>query len=86
MTCYECNLKPNRIGRITAKNLYDFKLSLDETTKQFKVTGKDGHIWGQGASVKGAMISAMNCGVQLRDIDIHEFYVPIKECIKAVKS
>ena len=86
MTCFECNLQSNRIGKITAKDLYKFKLSLDETMNQFKVTGKDGHIWGQGASVKGAMISAMNCGVQLRDIDISEFYVPIPEVIKAVKS
>lgn len=83
----ECNLEANRIGRITVKNLYDFKLALNEATQEFEVTSnKDGFRWGAGKSTKGAMISAMRQGIQLRNIDISEAYVPIKEVIKAVKD
>lgn len=86
---FECNLKANRlskIGRITVKDYKNFKLSLNEVTKEFEVVGKDGHVWGAGASTKGAVISACNCGVRLKDIDIHEAYVPLAEVIEAIKS
>lgn len=86
MTYYECNLENSRVGKITLKNFYDYKLSLNEATNRFEVKGKDGHIWGEGASTKGAMISALNCGIQLRKIDIHDYYVPIKEIIEIIKS
>lgn len=82
----ECNLKENRIGVITAKDLYKFKLALNNVTNQYEVSGRDGHIWGAGASTKGAMISALNCGVRLKDVDISEAWVPIKEVLNAVKS
>ena len=82
----ECNLRANRIGHITVKGLYKFKLALNEVTKEFEVTSlKDGHVWGAGKSTKGAMISACNCGVRLRDVDIHEHYVPIQEVIQVIK-
>ena len=84
---YECNLQSNRIGLITVKNLYDFKLALDEVTNTFKVTSnKDGFVWGEGASVKGAMISALHQGIRLRDVDIRDHYVPIKEVLNVVKQ
>lgn len=83
---YECNLQSNRIGVITLKNFYDYKLALNEATNRFEVKGKDGHIWGEGASTKGAMISALNCGIRLREIDIHDHYVPIREVIEVIKS
>ena len=86
MTCYECNLENSRVGKITLKNFYDYKLALNEVTNRFEVKGKDGHIWGEGASTKGAMISALNCGVRLREIDIRDFYVPIREVIEIIKS
>lgn len=76
----------SRIGRITIKNYKDFKLTLNEVSKQYEVLGKDGHVWGAGASTKGAVISACNCGVRLKDIDIHEAYVPLAEVIEAIKS
>ena len=83
----EVNLKANRIGTITAKDLYKFKLALDETTQRYQVIGiKDGHVWGDGASTKGAVISACNCGCQLKDIDIREAWVPLKEVISAIKG
>lgn len=83
---YETNLKANRIGVITVKNLYDFKLALDETKKEFTVTGKDGFVWGRGKSTKGAMISALHQGIRLRDVDIRDHYVPIKEVLDIVKA
>lgn len=84
---FECNLEANRIGRITVKNLYDYKLSLNEATQEFEVRSlEDNFRWGAGKSTKGAMISAMRQGIQLRDIDITEAYVPIKEVIRAIKS
>lgn len=45
----------------------------------------DGFNWGQGASVKGAVISALRCGVPLKEINFNGHYVPVKECIQAVK-
>ena len=84
---YECNLQSNRIGVITLKNFYDYKLALNELTQEFEVTClKDGHVWGAGKSTKGAMISALNCGIRLREIDIHDHYVPIREVIEVIKS
>lgn len=84
---YECNLKANRIGKITIKNLYDYKLALNEATQEFEVIStKDGHRWGAGKSTKGAVISACNCGIRLKDIDLHEAYVPIKEVIEVIKN
>ena len=83
---YETNLKANRIGVITVKNLYDFKLALDETKKEFTVTGKDGFVWGRGKSTKGAMISALHQGIPLRNVDIRDHYVPIKEVLDVVKQ
>lgn len=84
---YETNLKANRIGVITVKNLYKFRLALDEVTDTFKVTSnEDGFVWGEGASVKGAMISALHQGIQLRDVDIRDHYVPIKEVLDVVKQ
>ena len=86
---FECNLKPNRIGVITVKNLYEFKLALNEVTNRFQVTGKDGHIWGDGASAKGALISACNCGVRLRNIDTYGVDINrkvISEVITAIKN
>lgn len=82
----ECNLKANRVGRITVKDLYKFKLALNEVTGRYQVIGNDGHVWGDGASTKGAIISACNCGVRLKDIDIHEAYVPLQEVINAIKN
>lgn len=85
---YECNLKQNRIGVITAKNLYDYKLALNEVTKEYEVTSnKDGHRWGAGKTVKGALISALNCGVRLKKIDTsEEDWIPVHEILQAVRS
>lgn len=86
---YECNLKQNRIGLITTKNLYKFKMAINEVTKEFEVVGKDGHCWGAGKSPKGALISACNCGIRLRDIDTYGVDVNgkiINEVISAIKN
>ena len=86
---FETNLRANRIGVITTKNLYDFKLALNEVTNRFEVTGKDGHMWGDGASAKGALISACHCGVRLRDIDTYGVDINgkvIHEVITAIKD
>ena len=84
---YECNLKANRIGKITLKNFYDYKMALNEATQEYEVINtKDGHRWGAGKTTKGAIISACNCGIRLKDIDISAEYVPIKEVIQAIKQ
>lgn len=77
-----------KIGRITIKgeDLFDFKLKLNRLTQEYEVLGRDGHRWGAGKSTKGAIISACNCGIQLKKIDISEAYVPIQEVIKAIKA
>lgn len=79
----------SRIGKVTITkgDLFKFKLALDNASKRYQVvSNKDGHIWGDGASTKGAVISACRCGIRLRDIDLHEAYVPIKEIIEAIKD
>ena len=78
----------SKIGKITITkgDLYKFRLALNEASKRYQVIGNDGHIWGDGASTKGAVISACRCGVRLRDIDLHEAYVPIKEVVEAIKN
>lgn len=83
---YECNLEANRIGRITLKNFYDYKMRFNELSQEFEISDKEGHIWGAGKSTKGAVISACNCGIRLREIDIRNHYVPIKEIIEVIKS
>ena len=84
---YECNLRQNRIGVITLKNFYDYKLALNEATQEYEVTStKDGFRWGAGKSTKGAMISALRQGIPLKKIDITCAYVPVKEVIEAVKQ
>lgn len=86
---FEANLKANRIGVITTKNLYDFKLALNEVTNRFEVTGKDGHMWGDGASAKGALISACRCGIRLNKIDTYGIDLNgkvINEVISVIKD
>lgn len=68
-----------------ANNSRRYKIINDES-KQIKVVDVvDGFSWGQGASVKGAVISALRCGVPLKEINFNGYYVPVKECIQAVK-
>ena len=78
----------SKIGRVTITkgDLFKFKLALDNVNKRYQVVGNDGHIWGDGASTKGAVISACRCGIRLKDIDLSEAYVPIKEVISAIKD
>ena len=85
MAC-ECNLKANRIGVITIKHLRDFQLKLNEATKEYSVTGKDGHPWGRGHSPEGAIISACHCGIPLKDIAFNNHYVKKQTVMKALKA
>ena len=78
MVC-ECNLKANRIGVITKKNFYDFKTILDEETKKFQVIGKDGWMWSEATTPKGAVQGALACGVLLSKIDFGDNFIPIWE-------
>ena len=86
---FECNLRANRIGKITITkgDLYKFKLALNEATGRYEVkSNKDGFVWGEGASTKGAVIGACRQGIQLKDINLSGGYVPIKEVIEAIKG
>lgn len=85
----ECNLRSNRIGviTITKGHLKDFKMALNEVTKEYEVfSNKDGFIWSRAKSPKGAVIGACHNGIRLRDIDISETYVPLQEVIEVIKS
>ena len=65
----------------------DFKLVLNEMTDEFEVQSlEDGFAWGKGKSPKGAIIGALRQGVRMGDIDISAAYVPIQECLEAVKD
>lgn len=68
-----------------ANNGRKFKIVNDENGR-FKVIDFDGFAMGQGASVKGAVIGALVCGVRLREINFNGHYVPVKECLEAVKN
>lgn len=64
-----------------------FKLVLEEETDEYKVESlEDGFVWSRGKSSKGAVIGALRQGIPMREIDISSAYVPIHECIKAVKE
>lgn len=76
---FECNLESNRIGTITKKNFYDFKTILDEETKRFQVIGKDGWMWAEATTPKGAVQGALACGVPLSKIDFGGNFIPIWE-------
>ena len=75
----ETNLEANRIGVITKKNFYDFKTILDEETKKFQVIGKDGWMWAESTTPKGAVQGALACGVPLSKIDFGGNFIPIWE-------
>ena len=75
----ETNLKANRIGLITKKNFYDFKTILDKETQKFQVIGKDGWIWAEATTPKGAVQGALACGVPLKKIDFGNNFIPIWE-------
>lgn len=47
---------------------------------------KDDFAWGKSVSVKGAVINAMNNGVRLKNINFNGHWVPVQECIQAVKG
>lgn len=73
-------------GRRTLENK-GFKYQITNTDSgRFQVIDMEGFPFGDGASTKGAVISALRCGVRLRDINFNGHWVPIKECIQAVKD
>lgn len=75
------------IGQIKPEVFYDFKMQMNTKTQEWEVkSNKDNFTWATGKTTKGAIISACNQGIRLRDIDISQGYVPIKEVIKAIKD
>ena len=52
----------------------------DEQTS-FKVVGKDGFEWSEASNAKGALMGALACGVQLRDIEINDFVPGFNEVL-----
>lgn len=73
-------------GRRTLENKGMKYQITDTESGRFQVIDMEGFAFGDGASVKGAVISALRCGVRLRDINFNGHWVPIKECIQAVKD
>lgn len=58
----------------------------DTESGRFQVVDMEGFAFGDGASIKGAVISALRCGVRMKDINFNGHWVPVKECIQAVKD
>lgn len=63
--------------------------------REYKIVNEDNEVfkvicveneetWGEGYSVKGAVIGALISGIQLRNIDFNGHYVPIQECLDVV--
>ena len=73
---------------INLNELYkNFKLVLEEETEEYRVESlDDGFVWSRGKSTKGAIIGALRQGIPMREIDISEAYVPIHECLQAVRD
>ncbi|MBO5478549.1 MAG: hypothetical protein J6J36_08115 [Clostridia bacterium] len=61
-----------------------YKIINDETGR-FKVIDMEGFAMGDSPSIKGAVISALACGVPLREINFNGHWVPVRECLEAVK-
>ena len=78
----ECNLDANRIGKISKKNLYDFKIAIkgvkDDLTI-YQVVGKDGWRWSEATSPIGAVKGARAVGVPVSKIDFNGNFVPLWE-------
>ena len=58
----------------------------DTDSGRFQVIDMEGFAFGDGASIKGAVISALRCGVRMRDINFNGHWVPVRECLQAVKD
>ena len=79
MTCKIC--KPKKIQRT-----YRYIIENDDNKETYKVIDiKDGFVFSESKTTKGAVIGALVCGVQLKTINFNGHYVPIKECIAVVK-
>jgi len=74
------------IGQICPQTFYDYKMTFNNIKKQWEVKDKQNFTWGAGKTTKGAIISTCNQGIRLREIDISQGYVPIKEVIEAIKD
>lgn len=74
------------IAQICPETFYEYKMAFNNAKKEWEVKSKDGHTWGAGKTTKGAIISTCNQGIRLKDIDISQGYVPIKEVITAIKD
>ena len=76
----------NVIGRETIENCgLKYKIT-DTESGRFQVIDMEGFAFGDGASIKGAVISALRCGVRMKDINFNGHWVPVRECIQAVKD
>ena len=77
----ECNLRENRIGKITikSKDLFKFKVILNKITEKYEVIGDDGWIWAEATNATGAVNGALACGVPLKDISYNGNYVSFKD-------
>lgn len=74
------------IGCETVKNCgLKYKIT-DTESGRFQVIDMKGFAFGDGASIKGAVISALRCGVRMKDINFNGHWVPIRECLQAVKD
>ena len=77
---YECNLDANRIGKISKKTFYNFKVAIkgvkDDLTI-YQVIGKDGWKWSEATTPLGAVQGAKACGIPVSQIDFNGNFIPL---------
>jgi hypothetical protein len=73
MNC-QCDCKP-----IKKEKYYDFKVVMNELTERFEVLGKDGWMWSEATTPKGAVQGALACGLPVSKIDFGGNFIPIWE-------
>ena len=69
----------SKIGKITHKNYFKFRVVLNEFTSKFEVIGQDDFVWAEATSPTGAVNGALACGVPLKEINYNGHYVKFRE-------
>ena len=67
--------------KVEKEFLYSLFKNMENEKESFKVIGKDGFEWSEASNAKGALMGALACGLQLRDIEINQFIPGFNEVL-----
>ena len=70
---------------IMSKNNYKYEIVSESSDNVKIVEIKTGDTYSSSKSVKGAVIGALAIGIRLNTIDFNNNWVPVGECLQAVR-